>query len=175
MRNRDLWKEKIRTIENFPKPGIFFKDVTPLLQDPAMFSDLTREWARELTTFSNISKIAAIEARGFIFGAALAQEMQLGFVPIRKPGKLPAKTFSETYALEYGQDEIHMHEDALQPGDQVLIVDDVLATGGTAAAAIKLVERSGAQICALSFLVELSFLKGREKLESHRIHSFFSF
>jgi adenine phosphoribosyltransferase len=159
----------VREIPDFPKPGIVFKDVTPLIGDGAAFrtvidilADRTRPLAAEL--------IVGIESRGFIFGAALADRLGLGFVPVRKPGKLPFRTSRETYALEYGTDALEMHEDAVD-GRRCLIVDDLLATGGTAAATTRLVERLGGRVEALAFLIELSGLKGRERLGRHTVIS----
>jgi adenine phosphoribosyltransferase len=167
-------KQSIRDIPDYPKPGIIFKDITTLLKDPALFSqsiDLLYQRVRHIS----IDMVAAVESRGFIFGAVLAQRLQAGFIPVRKPGKLPAEVISEEYALEYGTDRLEMHKDALSAGNSVLIVDDLLATGGTARAACKLVERSGANVAALLFLIELDFLNGRQLLENYQIHSLINF
>lgn len=160
----------IRDIRDFPKPGIVFKDITPLLGNAealgASVSALSEPYAGQ-----PIDAIVGIESRGFIFGAAVACELNVGFVPIRKPGKLPADTLSVSYALEYGEDTVEIHRDALTAGQSVVIMDDVLATGGTMAAACELVEKTGAEIVGLAFLVELGFLEGRAKLGDHTIHS----
>lgn len=153
----------IRNIPDFPKPGIQFKDVTTLIKEGEVFAsaiDFMYAPFRE----KEITKIVGIEARGLIFAAAMAYKLNVGMVPVRKPGKLPAETIAEEYQLEYGTDRVEMHWDAITPEDKVLIVDDLLATGGTAAATLKLVQKSGAQIVGLSFLIELTQLKGREKL-----------
>jgi adenine phosphoribosyltransferase len=160
----------LRDVPDFPKPGILFKDLTPLLGDVDAFRytvDAIADHAAGLT----VDKVVGIEARGFIFAAAVAYRLGAGFVPVRKPGKLPWKTVTETYALEYGSDSLDIHEDAVTPGDTVYIVDDVLATGGTAAATCALVERVGGNIAGLAFVVELGFLGGRAKLTDHDILS----
>lgn len=160
----------LRDIPDFPQPGVVFKDLTPLLADVDAFRfavDAVADHAAGLT----VDKVVGIEARGFIFAAAVAYRLGSGFVPVRKPGKLPWKTVTETYALEYGTDSLDIHEDALAPGDAVYVVDDVLATGGTAAATCRLVERLGADIAGLAFVVELGFLDGRAKLTDHDIVS----
>ena len=164
----------IRDIPDFPKPGIVFKDITPLLLDPAALDTaVTRlaAWARPL----GVDLVAAAEARGFILGAALARELGAGFVPARKPGKLPHETVSAEYILEYGVDALEMHSDALAHGARVLLHDDLLATGGTARALAELVERAGAHIAGCGFLVELSFLNGREKLAGYDVHTLISY
>jgi adenine phosphoribosyltransferase len=160
----------LRDVPDFPKPGILFKDLTPLLGDVDAFRytvDAIADHAAGLT----VDKVVGIEARGFIFAAAVAYRLGAGFVPVRKPGKLPWKTVTETYALEYGSDSLDIHADAVTPGDTVYIVDDVLATGGTAAATCALVERVGGNIAGLAFVVELGFLGGRAKLRDHDILS----
>jgi adenine phosphoribosyltransferase len=160
----------LRDVPDFPKPGIVFKDLTPLLGDVDAFRytiDAIADHAAGLT----VDKVVGIEARGFIFAAAVAYRLGAGFVPVRKAGKLPWNTVTETYALEYGSDSLDIHEDAVTPGDTVYIVDDVLATGGTAAATCTLVERVGGQIAGLAFVVELGFLGGRAKLTNHDILS----
>ena len=157
-------KAAIRDVPDFPKPGIVFKDITTLLKDPKLFRqtvDLLAELCRE----QPCDKVVAIESRGFIVGGVLAERLGAGFVPIRKKGKLPAGTRRHEYDLEYGTDTVEIHEDALAPGERVLIVDDVIATGGTAQAAGRLVETLGASVSAFVFLVELTFLKGRAKLD----------
>lgn len=162
--------EAIRTVPDFPKPGIIFRDITTLLKDPSSFqkaSDAFYEHYRN----AGIKKVVAVESRGFIFGAALALRLGAGFVPIRKKGKLPARTQKQEYALEYGTDSVEIHEDAIVPGERVLLHDDLLATGGTIEAACKLVEKLGGKIVGLSFLIELRFLHGREKLRNHEVFS----
>ncbi|MEG8947167.1 adenine phosphoribosyltransferase [Rosettibacter firmus] len=163
-------KNYIRTVPDFPKTGIMFKDITTLLKDKNAFQYAVEE-LYNLSKNKGITKVVAIESRGFIFGAILANKLGAGFVPVRKPGKLPAEKLSETYTLEYGTDSIEIHKDAIQPGDIVLLHDDLLATGGTMEAACKLVEKMGAKIAQISFLIELSFLNGREKLKDYDVHS----
>lgn len=163
-------KAAIRDVPDFPKPGVVFKDITTLLQDPVLFRrsiDLLVAACGDRT----VDKVVAIESRGFLFGGAVAHRLGAGLVPVRKPGKLPWKTVEASYELEYGTDNVEMHEDALTAGDRVLIVDDVIATGGTARAAGELTERLGATVSAFVFLVELTFLAGREKLAGHDIVS----
>jgi adenine phosphoribosyltransferase len=164
----------IRDVPGFPKPGIVFKDITPLLVEPAAFDDAVRrlaDYARPL----DVELIVAAEARGFIFGGALARELGVGFVPARKPGKLPAETVSAEYILEYGVDALEMHADALADGARVLIHDDLLATGGTAAALAELVEGVGGNVAGFAFLVELEFLEGRRRLEGYDVHALVSY
>jgi adenine phosphoribosyltransferase len=161
-------KSYIREIPDFPKSGINFKDITPLLQNPEAFQEAVNILAQKVEGFE-FSKIMAVESRGFIFAAALAYKLGKGFVPVRKKGKLPYKTVSYTYQLEYGQDTLEIHEDALQVGEKVLIVDDLLATGGTAEACIRLAEKLSAQVEAIVFLIELTFLKGREKFKNYPV------
>jgi adenine phosphoribosyltransferase len=156
-------KSLIRDIPDFPKKGIIFKDITPLLADAKAFSYVTKQFA-EIARKKNITKIVGIESRGFIFGCAIANELGLGFVPIRKKNKLPAETHREEYALEYGTDIIEIHKDALHFTDRVMLVDDLLATGGTASAALKLIKKTGADVYSLAFMIELSFLNGRKNL-----------
>lgn len=163
-------KELIRDVPNFPIEGIIFKDITTLLKDKSGFSD-TLDELYNLSKNKGITKVIGIESRGFIFGGALADKLGAGFIPIRKPGKLPAETLSETYELEYGSDTIEIHKDALEHGDKILLHDDLLATGGTMKAACKLVEKLGAEIVMISFLVELNFLNGIEKLNGYDVHS----
>jgi adenine phosphoribosyltransferase len=160
----------IRDIPDFPKPGIVFKDITPLLLDARALEAAVQglaEWARPRA----IDYVVAAEARGFILGAALARELEVGFVPARKPGKLPSQTVSAEYVLEYGVDALEMHADALADGARVLLHDDLLATGGTARALAELVEGAGAQIAGCAFLVELLFLGGRRKLAAYDVHA----
>ncbi len=159
----------IRNVPDFPKPGILFRDITTLLLSPPLVAEaLDALWA---PFAGEVDVIAGIESRGFLFGMPLADRHALPFVPLRKPGKLPAAVHRESYQLEYGADAIEVHQDALRPGQRVLIVDDLLATGGTAAAAAALIDRAGATVVGLAFLVELDFLAGREKLAPWRIHS----
>ncbi len=163
-------KSLIRSVPDFPIEGIMFRDITTLLNDKDGLKAALDE-LYNLAKDKRITKVIGIESRGFILGGALAEKLDAGFIPIRKPGKLPAVTVSEEYALEYGTDKIEMHEDALKKGDVVLIHDDLLATGGTMEAACKLVEKSGARIAQISFLIELDFLNGREKLKDYEICS----
>lgn len=156
-------KQIIRDIPDFPKPGILFKDITPALSDPKAFKALVEHFAERIP--QGTTKLVAIESRGFILGAALALRCELGLVIARKPGKLPWKTVTASYQLEYGKDTLEMHEDALMTHDKVLIVDDVLATGGTAQAVHDLCEKLGAEVLGGLFLMEIPFLKGREKFK----------
>jgi adenine phosphoribosyltransferase len=160
----------IRDIADFPKPGIMFKDITPVLLDPGVF-DLATRGMTDPFRDARVSRVVAIESRGFMFGAPIALQLQAGLVPVRKPGKLPAARQRVEYTLEYGTDALEMHADAIGPGDRVLIVDDVLATGGTAEAASRLVLGRGALIAGFSFLIELGFLEGRKRLGSHRVEA----
>jgi adenine phosphoribosyltransferase len=166
----DALKAAIRDVPDFPKKGIVFKDITTLLKDAALFRR-TVDLLAVLCGDRPVDKVVAIESRGFILGGVLATRLGAGFVPVRKPGKLPAKTLSASYALEYGTDTLEIHEDALGRGERVLIVDDVIATGGTAHAVGDLVDRLGAQVVAYAFLVELSFLNGRDKLPGREVLS----
>lgn len=159
----DEVKEKIRSIPDFPKPGILFKDITTALKDSETLIKIVDFLSNEFKN-EKIDYVVGLESRGFIFGVPVAYQLKTGFIPIRKPNKLPAKTLKETYTLEYGTDTLEMHEDAIKKGDKVLIVDDLLATGGTAAAACNLVTKAGAEIVACTFLIELNDLKGRDKL-----------
>jgi adenine phosphoribosyltransferase len=167
-------KSHIRDIPDFPKKGILFKDITPLLREPAAFARVIDKLA-EHHRGDRIRTVAAVESRGFIFGGALAIKLGASFVPIRKPGKLPHVTLAETYSLEYGNDTIEMHSDAVDVGDRVLILDDLLATGGTAAAAASLVRKLGGDVVGASFVVELAFLGGRARLGSVPIFSLISY
>ncbi len=164
----------IRTIPNWPKPGIMFRDITTLLQNPKAFAYCIKQFKQHYQN-ENITKIAGIESRGFIFGAVLAYEMRLPFVLIRKKGKLPAETVAQEYQLEYGTDKIEMHRDAVKIGDRVLIVDDLLATGGTALATCQLVEKLGAVVASCAFVIELNDLKGGEKLRGYDVFSLVKF
>lgn len=165
-----LIQERIRDVDDYPKPGVVFKDITPLLADHVAFAGVVDAIVNHHGR-GTIDKIVGIEARGFILAAPVAYHFGAGFVPVRKKGKLPSQTDEETYDLEYGSETIEIHVDALEPGDRVLIVDDVLATGGTARAAAELVRRSGAETAGLSVLLELSFLQGRGKLRNLDVHS----
>ncbi len=167
---RSELKNCIRDIPNFPKKGIIFKDLSTLLQNKDAFRKSVDLLARKFKK-ENIDLIVGVEARGFIFGATLAYKLKCGFVPVRKKGKLPYKTKSVTYQLEYGTDTLEVHEDAIAPGSRVLIVDDLLATGGTVKAVTDLVKGQKGNIIGLAFLVELSFLKGKEKLKDFPIYS----
>lgn len=164
----------IRNISDFPVKGIQFKDITTLIKNGDLFAqavDLLYDPFRK----EEITKVVSIEARGFIFGGALAYKLNAGFIPVRKPGKLPAKTVKEEYELEYGKDGIEIHEDGIEKGDKVLIIDDLLATGGTAAACCRLVEKLGAKIIGCAFLIELTDLKARKHLKKYKVHSLMSF
>ncbi len=160
----------IRNVPDFPKPGIMFKDITPILQDAELFATSIDLFAESMEGI-RVDLIAAIEARGFIFAATLAYKLGLGFIPIRKPGKLPYKTYKEEYDLEYGTDALEIHRDAVQKGQRVLLLDDLLATGGTALAAAKLIEKCGGEVTAVRFLIELTFLNGIDKLQQYPVHS----
>lgn len=160
----------IRDVPDFPKPGILFKDITPVLGDPDLFRSaidlFTARHAR-----GGIGKVAAIDARGFLFAGAIAERLGAGLVPIRKQGKLPWRTFDETYELEYGSATLTVHQDAFRAGESVLLVDDLLATGGTARASAHLIEQAGGRVVEIAFLVELAFLKGRERLAPHAVYA----
>jgi len=162
-------KKKIRSIEDYPAEGIIFRDITTLLKDKDAFKVAVDEMADKID--KDVDKIIGIEARGFIFGAALAYKQNKGFIPVRKPGKLPHDKISEFYELEYGRDSIEIHEDAIEKGEKIVIVDDLLATGGTSEAAVKLVEKLGGEVSSLVFLVELVDLNGRDKLEGIDVHT----
>ena len=157
-------KQVIRDVPDFPKKGILFKDITPLLGDGKVF-DQTIEALASSAGNGRIDLVAAVESRGFIFGSAVAQRLSAGFVPVRKPGKLPSATLRETYELEYGTDALEIHKDAVRAGQRVLLVDDLLATGGTARAASSLIRRLGGEVAGVSFVIELAFLNGRSRLE----------
>ncbi len=161
-------KSLIRNVPDFPKKGIGFKDITTLLKDGAALREAVSAMWQPFQE-DGVQKIAGIESRGFILGGAIAAEQGLGFIPFRKPGKLPAQTISESYSLEYGMDSIEMHVDSVGKGERILVVDDLLATGGTAAAACRLVEKLGGIVVGVSFLIELSFLSGRKQLGNRKI------
>ncbi len=163
-------KSHIRNVKDFPKPGIMFRDITTLLKNPEAF-DYTLEQLLEFAKAKKINKVVGIESRGFIFGSVLAHKLNCGFIPVRKPGKLPAEKVSISYSLEYGEDTLEIHKDAIQKGDRVLVHDDLLATGGTMNAVCRLIEKLGGEIVQVSFIVELSFLNGREKLKSYDVRS----
>ena len=163
-------EKAIRNVPDFPKAGIQFKDITPVLADPLLFAGaidlLTQNFAP-----GSVDAVVGIDARGFIFAAAAALKLKAGFVPVRKKGKLPFQTFEEDYALEYGTATVAMHVDAIKPGARVLLIDDLLATGGTAAAALALMKKLGAQVLEVGFLIELKFLNGREKIKGYPVRS----
>jgi adenine phosphoribosyltransferase len=162
----DIIRQAIRDVPDFPKPGILFKDITPLLQDPQMGKRIIQAFIEQMKG-TPADAILGVESRGFLFGYMLAVEMGIHFIPIRKSGKLPWKTIGVEYALEYGTAKVEMHEDALKPGMKVMIHDDLLATGGTAAAAAKLANMQGATVSAFTFVVELGFLNGKESLKGY--------
>jgi adenine phosphoribosyltransferase len=167
-------KDYIRSIKDFPKQGIIFRDITTLLKDPVALKNTSKRLF-EFAQNKNITKVAGIESRGFMFGAMLAYQLDVGFIPIRKPGKLPAETERETYLLEYGMDAVEIHKDAIMPGDKVLIHDDLLATGGTARASANLIEKLGGQVVQLSFIIELGFLNGRDKLKEYDVKAILNY
>lgn len=164
----------IRDVVDFPKPGIVFKDITPILSDGKLFR-LSIDLLCETADGAKVDKVVGIDARGFIFAAAVADRLGAGFIPVRKKGKLPWKTHQAAYALEYGESVIELHEDAISPGESILLVDDLLATGGTAAAAVRLLDGLGANFVGISFLIELAFLHGRGKLAPHEISSILTY
>ncbi len=170
----DELKKSIRDVPDFPKKGIVFKDITTLLNNSEAFKSSIELLLDECKKYS-IDKVVGIESRGFILGTPIALGLDKGFVPIRKPGKLPADTISESYELEYGTDSIEIHRDAISPGDKVVIIDDLLATGGTADAACKIVEKLGGEVVLVVFLVELTFLNGRDKLPGRNIFALLDF
>ncbi len=163
-------KEHIREVQDFPKKGVNFMDITTLLKNPLVFRETINIFANHFKN-NDIKKVVGIESRGFILGSVLAYQLKAGFVPVRKPGKLPAKTISEKYKLEYGTDGVEIHRDAIEKGESVIIVDDLLATGGTMAATAKLVERLGGKIIEIVVLIELEFLNGRKKLKNRPVFS----
>lgn len=163
-------KSFIRHIPDFPKQGVSYKDITPLLLNPDAMEMAVQLFLENLPD-KNIDKVVGIESRGFFFATLLAEKLKAGFIPVRKPGKLPHRTHSENYELEYGSDTLEIHEDAIKEGEKVLLHDDVLATGGTAAATCKLIEKCGGEIIQCNFLVELEFLKGADKLKNYHVAS----
>ena len=167
-------KKHIRNIPNWPKPGILFRDITPLLENPQAFTASVDALSADFTA-AGIDCVAAVEARGFIFGASVAEKLGVGFIPIRKKGKLPFETETITYDLEYGTDTLEVHKDALKKGAKVLMVDDLLATGGTMAAACKLIEKIGGCVAGITFLIELTDLPGRDKLGNYNISTVISY
>ncbi|PLX17032.1 MAG: adenine phosphoribosyltransferase [Candidatus Muiribacterium halophilum] len=168
------YEKLIRDIPDFPKKGIVFKDITPVLKDHSAFKKVVEEMAEPFKD-SGIDYVVGMESRGFIFGVPVSQILGAGFVPVRKPGKLPAKTASESYELEYGSDTLEIHEDAIEEGKKVLIVDDLLATGGTCEATIRLVEKIGGKVEGTSFFIELGFINGREKLKGYKVNSLINY
>ncbi len=166
----DALKAKIRDIPDFPKPGIVFKDLTPLIRDPLALRLASEELVKPFLN-ADITVVAGMEARGFIFGSLAARELDVGFVPLRKPGKLPYQVEALSYDLEYGSAALEIHIDGVDSGDRVLLVDDLIATGGTAQASCRLIEKLGATLVGCAFVVELDFLRGREKLGGYRVHS----
>jgi adenine phosphoribosyltransferase len=164
----------IRDVIDFPKPGIIFKDITPILSDGALFHESITLLC-ETAGGVKIDKVVGIDARGFIFAAAVADRLGAGFVPVRKKGKLPWETLEASYSLEYGENVVQLHKDAVLPGESILLVDDLLATGGTAAAAVKLLDQLGANLVGISVLIELGFLNGREKLLPHTVNSILTY
>jgi adenine phosphoribosyltransferase len=163
-------KQMIRSVPDFPKPGINFFDITTLLKDPTGLKATIDSMSAPYTS-AHIDAVVGIESRGFILGSAVAQRVGAGFIPMRKPGKLPAKAIKEIYELEYGKDALEIHADAIEKGQRILIVDDVLATGGTAAAATRLVRKLGGELLGLAFLIELTFLGGKSKLPGENVYS----
>lgn len=174
MNNADLLRSAVRDVVDFPQPGIIFKDITPILSDASLFRK-SISLLCDTAGGAKIDKVVGIDARGFIFAAAVADRLGAGFVPVRKKGKLPWKTYQSAYSLEYGEAVVELHEDAVKPGESILLVDDLLATGGTAAAAVELLDVLGANLIGISFLIELNFLKGREKLIPHAVSSILRF
>ena len=166
----DRISASIRDIVDFPKPGIVFKDITPMMRDPALMRHVTEELARPFR-HAGVTAVMGMEARGFIFCSLVAAALGVGFIPLRKPGKLPYSTHQVSYDLEYGSSTVELHIDAVKPGDRVLLLDDLLATGGTASAAVNLLKRIDAKIMGVRFLVELGFLNGREKLACSEVRS----
>ena len=167
-------KSKVRSIPNWPIKGVIFRDITTLLQDPKAFKEICQIFYNRYAN-EKVDRIVGIDARGFLFGSVLAYELGIGFVPIRKKGKLPYKTISESYTLEYGEETIEIHEDAIEKGDRVVIIDDLMATGGTIAASAALVEKLGGDILECAFVIELPDLKGREKMGDRNLFAIIEF
>ncbi len=167
-------KQYVRSIPNFPKPGIMFRDITPMLKSATAMKDVIRRLALPFRD-AGVTTVLAAEARGFVFGAPLAMELDAAFVPVRKPGKLPFETHRFSYDLEYGSDSLEIHCDAVNAGDRVLLVDDLLATGGTIEACLKLAQRQNADVIGAAFVIELAFLKGRDRLKSLPVNSLISY
>ena len=170
----EYFKQKIRNVPDFPKKGIMFRDITTLLEDKESFkksADALYNFSKDL----HIDKVVGIDSRGFIFGGILANRLNAGLVLVRKPGKLPAETLSQSYTLEYGEDTLEIHKDSISPGDRILLHDDLLATGGTARAACDLIEKAGGIIVQVSFIIELAFLGGKDKFKDYRINSLVSY
>jgi len=173
----DKIKDVIRDIPDFPKPGIVFKDITPILSNPQLVTEVV-DWFVEKGKQDNVDVVVGVESRGFLFGLLIAEKMGVPFVPVRKQGKLPYKTIAHSYDLEYGSATVEIHEDALKPGQKVMIHDDLLATGGTAMAAAELVRQIGGKVCNYTFLIELGFLKGKENIDldnNEAIHSIITY
>ena len=166
-------KQLIRDIPDFPQPGILFRDITPLLRDPAAFRQVTAALAEPFR--GRVDAVAGVESRGFIFGAPLAAELGVGFLPVRKAGKLPGDKLALEYALEYGTSTLEIHTDAVRPGERILLVDDLLATGGTARAAAGLIEAVGGRVEGIAFVIELLFLQGRTALQGHDVHALLAY
>ncbi len=170
----EYFKQKIRNVPDFPKKGIIFRDITTLLKDKDSFrksADALYEFSKEL----DIDKVVGIDSRGFIFGGVLASKLNAGFVLVRKPGKLPAETYRQSYTLEYGEDSLEIHKDAILPGERILLHDDLLATGGTARAACDLIEKAGGSIVQVSFIIELAFLRGKDKFKDYIVNTLVSY
>jgi adenine phosphoribosyltransferase len=173
-KSRDYIKSKVRSIPDWPIKGVIFRDITTLLQDPKAFKEICSIFYNRYTN-QKVDKIVGIDARGFLFGSVLSYKLDIGFVPIRKKGKLPFNTISESYTLEYGEETIEIHEDAIERGDRVVIIDDLMATGGTIAASAALVEKLGGDILECAFVIELPDLKGREKMGDRNLYSIIEF
>lgn len=172
--NPDELRSKIRDIKDFPTEGILFRDITTLLKDGSSWAAVIDHLSSKYRS-AKIDVVVGVESRGFIFGGALAHQLQTGFVPVRKRGKLPGRTIEEEYELEYGRDVLAIHEDAIRSGQRVLAVDDLLATGGTMAATLRLIERLGGQVVGATFLIELAFLKGRDRLKGYTLDSLITY
>ncbi len=174
MAKPDILRNAVRDVVDFPKPGVVFKDITPILANNVLLHESIKRLCATVEG-QKIDKVVGIDARGFIFAAAVADRLHAGFVPVRKKGKLPWKTRQTAYSLEYGEAIVELHEDAVTPGEKVLLIDDLLATGGTAAAAVKLLDELGADLVAISVLIELTFLHGRDLLGNHKVHSILTY